>query len=678
MIVNSPKKMGFASTLWLEWVIPGACLLIAIVLAFALRRPDFNWQIALSGFSAIDWVAHLRFPDRYQLDFLNGMHVYDKSSVMRLYPFLNRAFDIPVETIIPAMISLEMVFMAGASLFFARSLNGVVSPIGACLFALLVVVSPARDLDLSHFGAPFFWGLYYNFADGFRLLGVAFFLRHRPLLGGVMLGLGFSIHPLIALMGVAFVVGFMAVARSGTGIRGPLLGALAFVVISGSWLASAYDLSAIVSSQVDPDVWVRMARAFSYHFFPVDYGLVTLDFQKRLLPLLVLCLLAFHYLPVVCDDRNLRQGIVGGCAVLIALIALGYFISVYLPVPLLVKLALPRASAMLILIVLAIACIGLIVDIERGAAVQRVVALFIAVSPFVYAPGFPLIPATLLILLGRRPDAHDSFLDRRRLVFVALVLVWAIAVVNEGSRYFQILEMPAYSGYFVNYKYWAPVTVVAVALFVFASARSAFGTSSVFGTRLKWVDQKLGVAVVFFLASFLAVGWQKALVPDQTYRAFGSSYLEAQNWARNRTPEQSLFLVDPTIYYGWRDFSERSSFGNLREWLHTSWLYDSRFDRYQEGLRRFGEFGITLDPYLALPVSHLLGFRKLTSDISKRFYELDEKWFLGVQERYGVTHVVMRKDGVARDYPFVRAFENEHFVVFDLDETNDRHDGKAR
>ena len=123
----------------LQWVLVFLGLVLTFVLAFRLRLPDFNWQIALGGWSAIDWVAHLRFPDRYILDFPNGGNVYDKSTVMYLYPFLSRAFEIPVENIIPAMIFMEMAFLAGTSIFFVRTLSGTAFPVGGFLFALLVV-----------------------------------------------------------------------------------------------------------------------------------------------------------------------------------------------------------------------------------------------------------------------------------------------------------------------------------------------------------------------------------------------------------------------------------------------------------------------------------------------------------------------------------------------------------
>ena len=450
--------------LGLQWLVLLCGLVLTFVLAFKLRLPDLEWQIALSGWSAIDWVAHLNFPERYSLDFSNGMGLYDKSSSMLIYPLVNHWFDVPVEQVIPVVIFLEMAFLAGACIFFARTLSCAASPVAVVLFALLVVLSPARDLDLSRFGAPFFWGLFYNFADGFRLLGLAFFLRRKPLVGGLLLGIGFSIHPLITLFGCAFVAGFVAVARNWIKPRLLVRGILVFLAVSGAWFFYLYDFSSIVSTQMDAQVWTRMVRAFSSHFFPIDFGVLTLDFHKRLLPLLVLCLLAVHYLPDVVVDNDLRRGMIGGSAVLIALIIVGFLISLYLPIPILVKLALPRASALLILVALAISCIGLVRDIQSGTTFKRLLGLLIVVSPFIYRPGFPLAPVALLIFTSCSQWSVYKEAGYRRVEFSLLMLVLAVVCAYWWAGLVQRQDLPSYTGYFALFRHWEIVVALGLLL----------------------------------------------------------------------------------------------------------------------------------------------------------------------------------------------------------------------
>jgi hypothetical protein len=81
-------------------------------------------------------------------------------------------------------------------------------------------------------------------------------------------------------------------------------------------------------------------------------------------------------------------------------------------------------------------------------------------------------------------------------------------------------------------------------------------------------------------------------------RRFGivySDYFYTQVWAKSNTRKDALFMTDPTHYYGWRDFSERSSFGNLREWGYSGIAYHNDKEVYQEGIKRLEEFGIDIN-----------------------------------------------------------------------------------
>ena len=70
--------------------------------------------------------------------------------------------------------------------------------------------------------------------------------------------------------------------------------------------------------------------------------------------------------------------------------------------------------------------------------------------------------------------------------------------------------------------------------------------------------------------------------------------MNTQLWAKKNTPKDSLFQVDPSHYYGWRDYSERSSLGNLREWGFTSIAYKSDLNTYKKGIKLIEKFGIDL------------------------------------------------------------------------------------
>lgn len=121
-------------------------------------------------------------------------------------------------------------------------------------------------------------------------------------------------------------------------------------------------------------------------------------------------------------------------------------------------------------------------------------------------------------------------------------------------------------------------------------------------------------------------------------------------------------MPDPTQYYGWRDFSQRSSFGNVREWLHTSWLYDSRVERYQEGMRRFGEFKIDLGPYLRNqpPVK---GMNQLTDEVRRRYYTASDEWRIDLSKRYGIDYFIFERSRMRAPTTLKVVYQNDHFVI---------------
>ena len=159
----------------------------------------------------------------------------------------------------------------------------------------------------------------------------------------------------------------------------------------------------------------------------------------------------------------------------------------------------------------------------------------------------------------------------------------------------------------------------------------------------------------------LALGWLNDKAETRGV-ARERDYLSAQLWVREHTPANALFMTDPTIYYGWRDFSRRSSFGNLREWLHTSWLYDSNFERYTEGLRRFGEFDIDLQPYLRMrpPDS---AQRPLTNELRKRYYAVSDDWRIDLARRNRIDFFVFDRSRMIAPTRLRVVYENANFMI---------------
>ena len=635
-----------------EQVVPIFVLASLCLFAWVLKLPDINWTIALTGWSAIDWVAHMTQPENFVRDFLNGSELYDKSSFMHVYPFAQQWLGISPETLIPVIILFEIIFLAACGFYFFRVIAPKAPIVAACIFSVLLISSSARDIDLSNFGAPFFWGLFYNAADGLRLLGIALLLRGKILTAALLFAISLTVHPLMALTGCAFAFGFLLVERRIAKPRRLVLGAVLFGTIALTWWMVKFGNTDVSSGAIDAQVWVDMVRTFNYHFFPVNYGTLTIEHDTRILPLVSLVALASFYLPKVCEDDYRCKAIISGLLSLSVLVVVGLLISVYVPVPALIKLSLPRASAVIILVALAISVAGLVDEVLSSTALRRAVACAILFSPFFMKPGFPALPILMLIISGivAQKDSAKSLILR----FSPIVLSLSIALLGIFFLAFGFIQLKQYAPYTGSFIFW--LIVVAIVLLNY-----------VIGIKPILIAQR-----PFFLATLLSLTvsfsliWQYAQLSSDSYKKYGEDYLEAQLWAKKHTNVKSLFMVDPTIYYGWRDFSSRSSFGNLREWLHTSWLYDSRVERYSEGMRRFNELGVDLTPFVNMPSARLNGFNKLHVVVFSRFYSMTPQWFLGLSDRYGVDYLVLNKQAIHQAYPFKLEYENDTFIIYNL------------
>lgn len=635
-----------------KYLLPMLALVLVCLFAWLIKLPNINLTIALTGWSAIDWVAHITHPENFKQDFLNGIQVYDTSSFMHIYPLMQQWFDIPPESLIPIVILSEIVFLAGCGFYFFRTIAPKAPVVAGCIFSILIISSFARSMDLSNFGAPFFWGLFYNFADGFRLLAISLFIRRKIIISALFFAISFTMHPLIALYGCVFAFGFFLIERRIAEARQLALGLLLFCVIILVWWLLKFSDAEINSGAINAQLWIDMARSFSSHFFPVDMGFITIYHHMRLLPLLSLTALAIFYLPKICEDDLRCKAIVLGLFILYILVVAGLVISVFIPVPTLIKLALPRASALIILITLAISVAGLVREILCGMLFKRALASAILLSPFFMKPGFPTIPILLLIIPSILEQLNN--LRFRTIQVKPIALCVTIILIFIIFTRFGLIELSQYPAYIGSYGFW---------LIVFAFSFLYFITDK----KHKLIPQKnfFPSIVLLVLTVLYSCIWQLDQLPSDSYKKLGKDYLDAQLWANKNTHANALFMVDPTIYYGWRDFSSRSSFGNLREWLHTSWLYDSRVESYKEGMRRFNQLGLDIKD---IPSSSpgLLGFKKLNKDVMKLFYDMKPQRFLEIADQNGINYLVLKKSMIHQSYPFKLEYENNSFKIYNI------------
>jgi hypothetical protein len=612
--------------------------------------PNIHWAIALSGFSPIDWLNHHNLPQNFDRDFPNGTQAYDKSLFMYVYRLADSLFGITAERLIAGVILFEMLFMCVASVLFFRALLPSAMPIAAFVFALLVVNSGSRSMELAGFGGPFFWGLHYNFADGMRLIAVALILQRRFFWASVLFIFSVTTHPIMGVMGGIFALGcFLSVRQKGDLNRVILSSAMFLLIAAGWWIYHLQNVE-IVSTTIPSDTWIVFTKAFSFHFYPVANGWLTFEFERKFLPFLALLLLAIFYIfRIEMPDRT-RTGVLAGIGLLLAVTLTGLAISHWSDNPGLIRLALMRASDMLILVNLAVMVAGSLSDLEKGRFVQAALASGLLLAPFI-GPPVPVI-YVVVIILSQLPFLQPKRFSLSDKVTLALVIAFCVFLFVYYRLGFVHLD---YETIYIGHKQlWLWTLYVGIGIVVANLVRP-------FSATLRQV----GLAAVLVLVFFKSLDWNGIANLGSRDKPLGDAYLNAQLWAQQNTPSTALFLVDPTIYYGWRDFSQRSSFGNLREWLHTSWLYDPDKVNFDEGLRRAAEFGYSPPDYLQ-ESPPLKGFAKINAVVGEHFYSYDAKRFREIAQKYSIDYVVMKKDRAKNRVLLPVAYENEFFVIHEF------------
>jgi len=608
---------------------------------------------ALGGWSPLDWAAHELLQNNFKADFPSGISSYRMSSIMQLYVFV-ASFGIKLEELMPWVIQFEPILLGVSAAALFRILSPQSPYVAMIIFAVFMVEGGARDMDLSRFAGTFYQGLYYNFADVMILLGLAGLFKGRIVIAALFFSLGFTIHPLMTGIACLFAVPYIVLNFSQFHLRRMLFAGGVFFILSGLWFFLIVQSAEVTSGAIPKKEWLALVRMFTYHWFPVDIGVFTAMHNQYIMPLLCLVSLAAFYLPRVIQERKVWIGIAWGMALLVLLVFSGVVISEFSSEPFLVKLALHRSSRLLILLSLLIVVAGLTQGLLNGTLIEAALSAAMILSPLINAPvAFPLVPTMMLLSIYAVREWKNR--DKSQLMIAApsiLVLFFVLV-----SYYFMGMLNIEYLGR-SNF-WWATFLFLFLALLQRCCNYLRFQ-----GKFIKTLASLILLIMVLFYA--VKSVEQKSAMPNSK-KELAFDYLATQQWANISTSPTSLFMVDPTIYYGWRDFSQRSSFGNLREWLHTSWLYDSKETRFREGLTRFSEFGIDIEPYKTIRPS-ITGFDKLSEDLRNIFYSKEDAWFIEISRRYGVDYLVIRKEFLLREYPFTKIFENAHFLVYRLPE----------
>ena len=135
-----------------------------------------------------------------------------------------------------------------------------------------------------------------------------------------------------------------------------------------------------------------------------------------------------------------------------------------------------------------------------------------------------------------------------------------------------------------------------------------------------------------------------------------TTWTQTQDWARENTPKDAMFITPPQIFLhyipDWRTFSERGTLATLVEIYmipHPSYIpyWKERFEAIAPGA-----------------IDKFNGNYFDTINITRSaFYSLKPEDYLEVAQKYNVRYLVVEKPHLQ---PFKIAYQNEGFVVYDL------------
>jgi hypothetical protein len=149
------------------------------------------------------------------------------------------------------------------------------------------------------------------------------------------------------------------------------------------------------------------------------------------------------------------------------------------------------------------------------------------------------------------------------------------------------------------------------------------------------------------------------------------AFKQVQRWAALNSPRGAIFMGDPDVANGWREYSERAWYGSISELSHFATLYDSVPGLFAKGIGRVREFGV--DPLgvepsaLAMPGGGKYGISVLAPKISTAFNAMTIRELRAIAARHGVRYLVVLRS--ARKVPLegiVPVYSNAEYDVYDL------------
>jgi len=614
--------------------------------------------IAYKGFSAYDWLVIRDNPLIEKIGYPTGLSTYYDSLFMHIYLIANDTLGINAYQMTKIIMAFELLLKAISSYVILKVLFNKLSNTKINLIFIVVylyfIASFALYPDIANFGAgPIIFGLYYVFADASRLIAIAFILKKRYILASIFLIVSFLTHPVYGLIGGVFLFS-MIIANihniDKKEYKHIFISLLLFFISAIIWYKFSYANTGI--EQMESGDWFHWSLFGNYHWYPIEYGLLTVAHQYRFIGFLMIMVLYLYSLLNKKEINTMDKQIFYGWVSMLILTIIGLVLSWYKVDPLFIKLSLTRANRLLIEISIIYIAYRLVLDIldNEVTLYKKVLSTVLLFTPFLIKSPFPMIFVFLIIFIDVFYKKYSD-LWHKRIKIILQLLVVSIVVFLIFVSINHYINNNLLDVYLANKTVY--LLLIATVLFYILS-------------KILTTKQNLTIIVIVPSILYLSLFWLHHKKYSSSFLDQAKNYKLVQLWAEKNTSKDALFIVDPTISYGWRAYSKRPSFGGFREWTHVAWLYKSDNKPFQEGMRRLKEFNVNInsEKYAIQPLlnHHTL----LINDIQKKYYSFNENWFDYISNKYGVKYIVMKKQFIQTKLNYKIVYENTYYIVYKI------------
>lgn len=616
---------------------------------------NYDANVALGGWSAHDFANSILFPENFTLDYPGGSWTSGNSSLPWVYPAL-ASIGIPVDITIPIFIALEILVLTAGAFYLLQTLFKNIHYVALIALTSLFTLSYIRFGDLARFANPFFHGQFYGYADGLRLFAIAFYLRGRYTLSAGTLIIGFTVHPIKTLFGFIFICGMQLWKWRTSFQMNIVLPYLLFTFFAGLWaylwLGLGRDLD---FPQMTSEEFFKYSPLFNSHWYPQDLNILTdhhLVYSTAFLSSLLVGLSTI----IRCDFKtDFKIQLFIGILLVSTITAIGLIVSWYELSPFLVKVSLQRSTVLILSITTVLTLGKWLFDLKDGHWWYASLLAVLLYSSFFTNETWPAlfsIAYALSTLFSAKQD-DSAVRALKATVFVLCIFIAGY----ECYLYYQGFQ---------KHSYWLiQAGALAVIAIVLATCKKL---DQKYINHIDKYLQKysLTIATLIFIASAITWSIDTRTLSD-AYIEKGRAYKDAQLWAKENTKHNALFMTDPTISYGWRDYSQRSSFGTLQEWFKTGWLYSGNQQSLHMGLERADSLGVSeLVPERAEKRPRSEFISKSYRHALDTFYKPGGEILASIAQIYDINYMVMDNNN-AKKYGAMPqwsvAFENNYYTV---------------